>query len=164
MAALACLLLLPLVLVDAALRRVRKLPLRWDKRQVVMGRHADTQAVQLQALRCANPTHRGLGKLLAQYGEWLDVLVGLRSWFGARPRSTSEWYALGHDWQLLLSDTPVGCLHTPAWSAPDENSLQALAAADVYFAVHRNLKERMRIFAAMLTLSSSQRKRTPEQT
>jgi len=149
-AALACLLILPLILVDTALRRLRQLPLRWDTRQVVMGRHADTQAVQLQSLRCANPSHRGLGRLLAHYGEWLDVLAGLRSWFGARPRSASEWYALGQDWQILLSDTPVGCLHTAAWSDQAENNPQALAAADVYFAVHRTLKEKMRILGAWL--------------
>ena len=155
-AALACLLLLPIVLVDGALRRLHKLPLRWEKRQVVMGRHADTQAVQLQTLRCANPVHSGLGKLIAHYGEWLDVLAGLRSWFGARPRSASEWYALSQDWQMLLSDAPVGCVHTTAWFDPDENSLQALAAADVYFAVHSNLTQKMRVIGALLMVWVSQ--------
>ena len=154
-AGLVCMLLLPVVLADSALRRLRKLPLRWEKRQVVTGRDADTQTVQLQALRCASPAQSRLGKLIAHYGEWLDVMVGLRSWFGVRPRSASEWYALGQDWQLLLSNAPVGCLHTVAWSDPDENSLQALAAADVYFAVHRSLKERIRIFGATLARGST---------
>lgn len=149
-AALACLVLLPIVLLDGSLRRLRKLPLRWEKRQVVVGRHAETQTVRLQTLRCANPAYRGLGRLLANYGEWLDVLAGVRSWFGARPRSTSEWYALGQDWQLLLADTPVGCLHCAAWSDTGENSLQALAAADVYFAVHSKLRQRLRIIGALL--------------
>jgi len=149
-AALACLLVLPLVLVDGAARRLRRLPMRWEKRQVVTGRHADTHAVLLKTLRCANPAHHGLGKLIAHYGEWLDVLAGLRSWFGARPRSASEWYALGHDWQLLLSDAPVGCVHTAAWSDPDENCLQALAAADVYFAVNSSPMQKIRVIGALL--------------
>jgi NDP-sugar pyrophosphorylase family protein len=150
-AGMACLLLLPLMLVDGALRLARRLPPRWQQRQVVLGRDASTQAVRLQTMRCASSGHRGLGKLLAHYGEWLDVLAGTRSWFGARPRSPSEWYALGYEWQLLLSNTPVGCLHTAAWSDEGHTSPQALAAADVYFAVNRSMTERMRILGALLT-------------
>ena len=86
--------------------------------------------------------------MLAQYGACLDVLAGRRSWFGARPRSASEWSALGRDWQLLLADAPIGCLHAPAWSDGKEEPLEARAAADVFFAVQRSAAQALRLVLA----------------
>ncbi|MFZ4478371.1 MAG: WecB/TagA/CpsF family glycosyltransferase [Rhodoferax sp.] len=149
-AAVACLALLPSLAIDTGIRRLRGLPLRWKKRLVALGRDADSGEVRLQSLRCARLDQRGPGRLLANYGAWLDVLAGRRSWFGARPRSLSEWYALGRDWQTLLTSTPVGCVHAPAWSDGAGESLEARAAADVFFAVDQRLLKRTRLFFAIL--------------
>ena len=144
-AAMACLVGLPWLAVDTGLRRARGLPLRWVKQLVVVGRDADTGKVQLQTLRCAPDSASQPRHLLVHYGAWLDVVAGHRSWFGARPRSLSEWYAIGRDWQQLLANTPVGCLHAPAWSEHNAENTDARAAADVFFAVSQGWTERMRI-------------------
>ena len=104
----------------------------------------------MQTLRCAPASADGAGHWLAHYGEWLDVLQGRRNWFGVRPRSQSEWYALGRDWQLLLASTPVGCLHAPAWQGDLGDGLEAEAAADVYFVVRQSLAEQWRILSLLL--------------
>ncbi len=152
MAALTCVAFLPWLLIDTGLRRARGLPLRWSPRTVVLGLEADGGQVRLQKLRCANPGARGAGRLLASYGAWLDIAAGRRSWFGARPRSQSEWYALSRDWQLLLAHTPVGCLHAPAWSEAQGESAEAGAAADVFFAVNQGLAQRIRLLFGALPL------------
>ena len=139
---------LPWLTVDAGLRRAGGLPLRWVKQLVVVGRDADTGKVQLRTLRCAPNSASQPRHLLAHYGAWLDVVAGHRSWFGARPRSLSEWYAIGRDWQQLLANTPVGCLHAPAWSEHSAENTDARAAADVFFAVKQGWSERMRILRA----------------
>ncbi len=150
-AAVACLTFLPWLAVDAGLRRANGLPLRWVKQAVVVGRDADTAKVQLRTLRCA-PAHKGKHwHMLATYGAWLDIVSGKRSWFGARPRSLSEWYAIGRDWQMVLANTPVGCLHAPAWMEHSTESTDARAAADVFFAVSQGVRERMRILRICLT-------------
>ncbi len=151
-AGLVCLLVLPWLALDTLLRSVRGLPLRWQTRLAVAGRDADTGEVLMQTLRCApaSTAQDGAGHWLAHYGEWLDVLQGRRSWFGVRPRSQSEWYALGRDWQLLLASTPVGCLHAPAWEGGVGESLEAQAAADVYFVVRKSLGEQLRILRGLL--------------
>ena len=149
-ALLICLLMLPWLALDGAQRRLRNLPPRWRQRLVALGRDADTGEIRLETLRCPRTTGLDAGHLLGHYGEWLDVAAGRRSWFGARPRSQSEWYALGRDWQLLLANTPVGCLHAPAWSGPQGESLEARAAADVFFAVDPGLLARLRIIRALL--------------
>lgn len=150
MAVLACLTFLPWLAVDTGIRRVRGLPLRWRKRSVAMGRDTDSGEVRMRILRCARSTEHGMGRLLANYGAWMDVAAGYRTWFGARPRSLSEWYALGRDWQLVLANTPVGCIHAPAWSEGWDESLEARAAADVFFAVHRGMVERTRLLVTSL--------------
>ncbi len=147
-AVMACLVCLPWLTVDAGLRRAGGLPLRWVKQLVVVGRDADTGKVQLRTLRCAPNSASQPRHLLAHYGAWLDVVAGHRSWFGARPRSLSEWYAIGRDWQQLLANTPVGCLHAPAWSEHSAENTDARAAADVFFAVKQGWSERMRILRA----------------
>ena len=148
-AAVLCLLVLPWLAVDTLLRSARGLPVRWQTRLAVAGRDADTGEVRMQTLRCAPAG--ATGHWLAHYGEWLDVLQGRRNWFGVRPRSQSEWYALGRDWQLLLASTPVGCLHAPAWQEDAGESLEAQAAADVYFVARQSLTEQLRILRAVLS-------------
>ena len=150
-AALACLIFLPWLAIDAGVRRARGLPLRWMKQPVVVGRDTDTAKIELRSLRCAPDAASGPRHLLAQYGAWLDVLAGKRSWFGVRPRGLSEWYAIGRDWQLLLANTPVGCLHAPAWSEHSADNNDARAAADVFFAVSQGWAERMRIVRICLS-------------
>jgi len=147
-ATVACLVCLPWLAIDTGVRRARGLPLRWVKQPVVVGRDAATAKVQIQALRCAPDAAGKPHHLLAQYGAWMDIVAGQRSWFGARARGISEWYAIGRDWQLLLAHTPVGCLHAPAWSEHHTQSTDACAAADVYFAVSQGRAERMRILRA----------------
>ena len=149
-AAFACLAFLPWLTIDSGLRRLRGLPIRWNKRLVAMGRSTDTGEIRLQTLRCARSTGNETGQILSHYGEWMDVVAGHRSWFGSRPRSQSEWYALGRDWQLVLSSTSVGCLHAPAWSEGAGESLESRAAADVFYAVSQSFVARMRIVWAIL--------------
>ena len=146
-AALTCAALFPWLMVDAGLRGSR---LRWSRRLVVSGQDTEGGQLRLQSLRCANSTGRGMGHVLAHYGALLDIAAGKRSWFGARPRSQSEWYALSRDWQLLLANTPVGCLHAPAWSEGQGESAEAQAAADVFFAVNQSLIQRIRLLFANL--------------
>lgn len=146
-AASACLLFLPWLAVDTALRSWRGMPLRWTQCPVVLGRESDSGQVRLQALRRVSDSGGGL---LAHFGAWMDVVAGRRSWFGARPRSESEWYGLSRDWQLLLADAPVGCLHAPAWSEDGGESLEAQAAADVFLAVNPNMSARVRMVMAAL--------------
>jgi N-acetylglucosaminyldiphosphoundecaprenol N-acetyl-beta-D-mannosaminyltransferase len=147
-AAFACLVCLPWLAIDTAIRRAHGLPMRWVKQIVVVGRDVETTKVRLQALRCAPDLTGQRRHLMAHYGAWLDIVSGHRSWFGARPRSLSEWYAIGRDWQLLLANTPVGCLHAPAWSENTTDGADARAAADVFFAVRPGWLERVRIFRA----------------
>jgi len=132
-------------------RRAKGLSLRWVKQPVVVGRDADTAKLHLLTLRCAPDSASKPPHPLALYGAWLDILAGRRSWFGARPRGLSEWYAIGRDWQLLLGNTPVGCLHAPAWSEHSAESTDARAAADVFFAVSQGWTERMRILRTCFT-------------
>lgn len=158
---MACLALLPWLAVDTGIRRLRGLPLRWKKRLVAIGRDADSGEVRLRTLRCARLNEGGPGRLLASYGAWLDVMAGHRSWLGARPRSLSEWYALGRDWQALLTGTPVGCLHAPAWSETQGESLEARAAADVFLAVNQTFSQKTQLlFAALSGALSSERRQT----
>lgn len=161
MALLACLLLLPWLLLDAGLRRARGLSWRWQRRPVIVGLDPDSDQLLQQSLRCPLPPALGGRGLLAQYGGWLDVLEGRRSWFGARPRSPSEWYTLSRDWQLLLGSTPIGCLHAPAWSDSEAESLEARAAADVFFAVRRSRAENLRLLWTLVRNRLNARRRTP---
>jgi hypothetical protein len=152
MALSLCLLLLPWLLADGAIRRARGLPWRWQSRQVITGQDAGSGQLREQNLRCPVDAELGGASPLARYGSWLDVLQGRRSWFGARPRSLSEWSQLSPDWQLLLASTPVGCLHAPAWSDSQAECAEACAAADVFFAVRRSQAEKLRLlWTAMRT-------------
>ncbi|MCF8209873.1 MAG: hypothetical protein K9K38_10780, partial [Rhodoferax sp.] len=144
-AAVLCLVLLPWIAIDALLGRLAGKPARWSKRNAVTGRDEISHAIRQVPLRCPKPGQKGVAALLSQYGAWLDVALGLRSWFGQRPRSQSEWYALSRDWQTILSAVPVGCLHAPAWTETGESAAESEAVADVYFAYNNRFKEKLRI-------------------
>jgi len=149
-AGFVCLALLPWLAADTLLRGAKGLPLRWQPRQAVSGRDPETGEVQLRTLRCASPVDADPHYLLTHYGAWLDVLAGHRRWFGVRPRSAEAWHALPRDWQLLLANMPIGCLHAPAWREEGGDHQEAEAAADVYFAVRHGVQERWRIWRAWL--------------
>jgi hypothetical protein len=149
-AVLLCVALAPWALVDGLVRRLRALPQRWQACAIALGHDADSGVLRLRNLRVAIPNQHGVGLFIAQYGAWLDVAQGRRCWFGARARSQSQWYALGRDWQLLLANTPVGCIHAPAWSQSQEDRQEAEAAADVFFAVTQSMPTRLRIFGLAL--------------
>jgi N-acetylglucosaminyldiphosphoundecaprenol N-acetyl-beta-D-mannosaminyltransferase len=152
-AAIACVAILPWLIVDTALRRSRGMPLRWSQRPIVLGLDPQSGGPRLKNLRCATSDLHEERALLTNCGAWLDIVAGNRRWFGARPRSESEWYALSRDWQLLLANTPVGCLHAPAWSEAQGENPEARAAADVFFAVNHGLAQRMRMVLAALRAS-----------
>lgn len=154
-ATIACLLFLPWLMVDTALRHAQGLSLRWQRRSVALGRSIDTGEILLQTLRCTPTSGHGAGHLLAHFGEWMDVAAGHRTWFGSRPRSQAEWYALGRDWQLLLSPTSIGCLHAPAWSEAGAESVEARAAADVFFAVKPSVRIKMQILWSLIRNTTS---------
>ena len=158
-ALMVCLVFLPWLAIDTLVRRLRGLPLRWHKQLVALGRDADSGELVLKTLRCVCADGRGAGHVLSHYGEWMDVMAGHRSWFGSRPRSESEWYALGRDWQILLGRIPVGCLHAPAWVEGEGEGREARAAADAFYAVSQSLSLRLRIVSGLLrnALTSSVR-------
>ena len=160
MAVLACFIFLPWLAIDTGVRRLRGLPLRWSQRPIVLGQDPESEQLLLQDLRCVNSPAHGAGKVLAQYGAWLDVARGYRSWFGARPRSQSEWNTLSRDWQLLLANAPVGCLHAPAWSEGDGETPESRAAADVFFAVRQSTLERTRLVLSLLRPAPAGNKKT----
>ena len=90
----------------------------------------------------ARPIHhptarqRGIGRYVTGLLAGLrDIAAGRRCWFGARPRGFSQWYALRPEWQEILSRTPVGLLHAPAWNDDPSQREEACAAADIYLAV-----------------------------
>ena len=156
-AAAACLLFLPCMAVDAVLLRLRGRPARWTHEEVVASRDPATQDVTLVALRRPRPGQGRVGRLLACYGEWMDIACGRKAWLGVRPRSRSEWYALERDWQTLLSDAPIGYWQLPAWSDQAERSFESQAAADAFFVVHRGWRQRMRLGLSALKHACSAR-------
>jgi hypothetical protein len=80
----------------------------------------------------------------------LDVAAGRRCWFGARPRGHSQWYALRPEWQNILSRTPVGLLHAPAWAEDPAQSEEACAAADIYLAVQPAHKRAVTVLRGLM--------------
>lgn len=144
-AAAFCLLFLPCIAVDVMLLRMRGSPGRWTHEQVVVSRDPATSDVILGRLRRPRPGQGQVGRLLAHYGEWMDIACGRKAWLGVRARSRSEWYALERDWQTLLNDAPIGYWQLPAYCDEAERSFESQAAADAFFVVHRNWLQRMRL-------------------
>lgn len=104
----------------------------WTLREVVSGRDAHSQVLRTTPLRMARHEARQAPEVWAGLAGLMDVAAGRRSWFGSRPRTLGQWYALRPEWQQVLSSRMVGLLHAPAW--PDAPALRAesFAIADVY--------------------------------
>jgi hypothetical protein len=127
---------LPVLAAHVAIRRVTRRSPDWVPMLVVTGRDTASNELQVARLRCPragveSPTHSPWSFLAGV----LDVACGRRCWYGARPRSSSEWYALSPDWQTILADVPSGLLNAPTWSDHPSHWEEASAAADVYWAV-----------------------------
>ena len=136
LAAFAWLLVAPAIAARRAVRRWTGRAPDWRTVPVVTGRDEASGELQTSPLRCAlanaDAGRVGMWVLLAGLQ---DVAAGRRSWFGVRPRGHSQWYALRPEWQSILSRTPVGLLHAPAWAEDPAQREEACAAADIYFAV-----------------------------
>lgn len=160
LALLLAALLSPLVGLDLLIRHLRGQGARWQTTPVVTGRDEQRGQLVMQALRCASQQGSAWGQSVAQFGGLLDIVQGYRCWFGTRPRQDAEWYALSHEWQVLLSTVPVGWLHEPDWSDSEDIAMEARAAADAFYAVRRGWKEHVRI-AAMLIKHTCRPHTTP---
>jgi NDP-sugar pyrophosphorylase family protein len=145
MALLTALLALPLVGADRVIGRMRGLAPRWATRPVVVGRDAGSARLIVAHLRRPAALATRADSFFAAIGAVFDVAAGRRCWVGARPRSDAEWHALPRDWQVLLSDIPVGVFHAPAWDGGEAICAEARAAADVYYAVRRGWREDLRV-------------------
>lgn len=127
---------LPVLAAHVAIRRAARRSLDWVPMLAVTGRDSATNELQVTTLLCPrtgeeSPAHSPWSLLAGV----LDVACGRRVWYGARPRSRSEWYALSPDWQTVLADVPLGLLNAPTWADHPSHWEEASAAADVYWAV-----------------------------
>lgn len=128
--------------------------LPWVSRPVVVGRGAEASTgLRLNTLRCARGGLLWWEQSGALFGALLDVLTGRRTWFGVRPRTCSDWYGLGAEWQALLSDAPIGLIHAQAWAGSDGLQADALAqeaeaVADAFYVVRRGRSEHARMLLA----------------
>lgn len=151
--------LLPLFAVLATLQAVRGRPWGWSSMQAVTRRDEDSGLLHFHRVRQHRPNADSAEWMLGGYGALLDVVQNRRNWFGVRPRETSQWYALGRDWQQLFSRARPGFFHAPAWNdRPGASDHETLAAADAYFAVSNNVRERLRILLALIKGSQSMRR------
>jgi N-acetylglucosaminyldiphosphoundecaprenol N-acetyl-beta-D-mannosaminyltransferase len=141
----ASLLTAPAVIADQAIRSLRGKAPRWAARPVVVGRDATSSRLIVTRLRRPSARQTRADRVFARFGAVLDVAEGRRCWIGARPRSDAEWHALPRDWQVLLSDVPIGVFHAQAWDGGDTSGAEARAAADVYYAVRRGWRENLRV-------------------
>jgi hypothetical protein len=145
LAALAALVLLPLLLPALILQKLLTGHTLWRLLQVVQARVPGQDSLLHQTVRQAH-SRQTADRWVGHYGALLDILQGRRNWFGLRPRPESEWYALGRDWQDLFSRTAIGLFHAPAWSEDSDNlDSEAYAAADAFMAVQSTMAGRVRI-------------------
>jgi len=142
LAVLVAMLLAPCVVLLAGWQWLTGKPVWWRRTPVVKLRNFETGALQTVTIRQAHPggwPASGVGL----YGAVLDIVQGRRRWFGLRPRNTSEWYALGRDWQILFSQSMLGVFHAPSWSEdPQGPDNESVAAADAFMAVRPTLRDR----------------------
>lgn len=123
------------LLARQGLVRLGLLPPAWRRRLVVVGREALGQGLRVAPLRCVVSGATPALRRWAWLAGLLDVLAGQRRWFGARPRTVGQWYALRPEWQQTLARLPVGLLHAPAWCDQAPLQDEANAIADVYAAL-----------------------------
>ncbi len=148
LAVIVALAFLPLLLAALVLQKLMQGHTLWRSVQVVQSRIAGQDQLLHQTVRQSH-SQQAPDRWVAHYGALLDIVQGSRNWFGLRPRTESEWYALGRDWQELFSRTAIGLFHAPAWSEDsDPLDSEAYAAADAFMAVQSPLAGRVRILYA----------------
>ena len=124
---------------------------------MVAGRDPLHRRLRMVTLHCPRPGAGPLQRALAGAAALSDVVAGRRCWFGARPRSRGEWYALSPEWQGILGAAPLGLLHAPAWATDPAHLAEAKAAADVFHAVQPGLRRNGRILWAHLRSAGGRR-------
>lgn len=132
------------LLVHHGLMRMGLLSHAWQLRKVVAGRDPLDKRLRLVTLRCVVPGASRAQRRWALLAGLLDVLAGQRRWFGARPRTVGQWYALRPEWQQTLVKLPVGLVHAPSWCDGVAVQDEADAIADVYAAVQTPM-QRLRV-------------------
>jgi N-acetylglucosaminyldiphosphoundecaprenol N-acetyl-beta-D-mannosaminyltransferase len=151
LAAFAWLLVSPAIATRKVVRRWTGRAPDWRAVPVVTGRDEASGELQTSPLRCALPiTDAGRAGMWTLLAGLQDVAAGRRSWFGVRPRGPSQWYALRPEWQNILSRTPVGLLHAPAWTEDPAQREEACAAADIYLAVQPTHRRALTVLRGMM--------------
>jgi hypothetical protein len=154
LAVVAATALAPLVAAAALVRRRDEALLPWTDQAVVAGLDSARRIVFGTARR-PRANLSTLRRAAARYGGLLDVAQGRLCWFGVRPRRGAEWYALSPEWQTLLANSPIGLLNAPAWAEERFTRIEALAAADAFYAVQRGWRENLRVSLAALRAARS---------
>jgi N-acetylglucosaminyldiphosphoundecaprenol N-acetyl-beta-D-mannosaminyltransferase len=152
LAGIAWLLAAPTLAIRLAMRRWFGRGPDWRVLPVVTGRDEASGELLMSPLRCAYKSADGASaNLWAVMAGLRDVAAGRRSWFGARPRGRSQWYALRPEWQGILSRTPVGLLHAPAWTEGPAQREEACAAADIFLAVQPQHRRAVTVLGGLLS-------------
>ncbi len=121
----------------------------WRSVPVVRSRVPGQDRLQWVTVRLPQ-SGRTIDRWVAQFGALLDIVQGRRCWFGLRPRSESEWIALGRDWQDLFGRSAIGLFHAPAWREGQQNlDSESHAAADAFMAVQSTSVGRVRILHSL---------------
>lgn len=151
-AAMALTLAAPVLVAHVALRRLSGQGPAWIKREVVLGRPDGAHGPETIVLRCGPAAGGWLLRLLALVGGLMDVAAGRRAWFGMRPRSEGQWYAMRAEWQQMLSGRAIGLFHAPAWADDAKHLDEAAAAADVFASVMSPMRQVGYLWRALLGL------------
>lgn len=147
-ALLALIVLLPFFLLALVVQLVQGRQLFWRSVQVVKSSTFAQQVMTTVVLREPHDLSRA-SRMAATWGAILDVLQGLRNWFGLRPRTEKAWQSLSMDWQRLFSGAPIGVFHAQAWMEDSKIVEQeALDAADAYLAAQSDFSTRLSVFMA----------------
>lgn len=147
-AALALVLLLPFLLLALVLQALQGRRLLWRKVQVVKSSTFAQEVMATVQVREPNDPSRA-SRMVGTWGAILDVLQGVRNWFGLRPRSENAWQNLSRDWQRLFSAAPIGVFHAQAWTEDSKIvDKEALDAADAYLAAQSDFATRLSVFMA----------------
>lgn len=104
----------------------------WAKRQVVIGRDPVTRQPRTAALRVPRRHDAAGDRRWCALAALADIAAGHRCWWGIRPRSIGEWYALNAVWQEVLAGQPVGLLYAPVAPGTAEESAELAAVADAH--------------------------------
>jgi hypothetical protein len=145
---LALLALLPLLLLALLVQGVQGRRLLWRQVQVVKSSTFAQQVVATVVVREPHDLSRA-SRMAGTWGAILDVVQGVRTWFGLRPRTEAAWQSLSMDWQRLFSAAPIGVFHAQAWMEDSKIvDKEALDAADAYLAAQSDFATRLNVFLA----------------